>query len=480
MPKTIFGTTEKSNFILNMKSETLQKLTAVMLMLCIIVPQIGNMFIAGMDGNSALLGTFLYVSGFGSILVFIIAMLKKEHVFKENPSYFMIIFMAVWAFASYYSVVITANTDFAGEFATELINTAMLGEYGRYEGLLSILAYFGIFILATTLKSKKTAVLLMDIAVGCGIVQGIIAILQHIPEFDFLTDFADMRETLALKDVMLSSGLSDSPIFYGSFLTIVTGIAFSGAVFSDNLIRARIYGGAVLLFWLTGLFTSSIVPIIGIGCVTIITAIAVMINKKKGGTKFEKGVIAENAAGRFLLLAVGMLIIFGVVLAVQGLYIRDRAIAYQDSFARLFITTGYMPDSTDSLYATGFEKSIHLIKENPIFGAGPDCMAKMLSLSEELVLNSLDKSYNEYLYAAATRGIPSAIAYIAFVVYVIVTSFKGIKNVTAEDWYRYSLCAAVTAYAVQACFSASSVTVTPLFWLFCGMVCAKKLRENKE
>lgn len=459
-----------------MKPAALQKLTGIMLMLCIIVPQIGNFFIAGLDGNSALLGTFLYLSGFGSILVFIIAMLKKEQTFKENPSYWLIIFMAVWAFASYYSVVLSANADFDPVFASELISTAMLGEYGRYEGLLSIFAYFGIFLLATTVKNKKTITMLMDIAVGCGIIQGVIAVLQHIPNFDFLTDYADMRETLALRDVMLSSGLSDSPIFYGSFLTIVTGIAFSGAVFDKNLIRARIYGGAVWLFWLTGLFTSSIVPIIGIGCVTVITAIAVLLDRKKGGTKFENGLF-KTAAARFLVLLSGIAVIFAVVFLVQGIYIRDRAIAYQDGFARLLIIVGYVPNETASLYEIGFEKSMHLIKTDPIFGAGPDCMAKMLSLTEDLILNSLDRSYNEYLYVAATRGIPSAIAFAAFVVYVVRRGFVGLKGFASDssEWYRPAAAAAVTAYAVQAFFSASSVTVAPLFWLFCGIICAKSI-----
>ena len=41
MPKTIFGTTEKSNFILNMKPETLQKWIHGVLACCIIIPLIG-------------------------------------------------------------------------------------------------------------------------------------------------------------------------------------------------------------------------------------------------------------------------------------------------------------------------------------------------------------------------------------------------------------------------------------------------------
>ena len=199
-----------------------------------------------------------------------------------------------------------------------------------------------------------------------------------------------------------------------------------------------------------------------------------LLDRKKGGTKFENGLF-KSAAARFLMLLGGIAVIFAVVFLVQGIYIRDRAIAYQDAFARLLIITGYVPNETASLYEIGFEKSMHLIKNAPIFGAGPDCMAKMLSLSEELILNSIDRSYNEYLYVAATRGIPSAIAFAAFVVYVVRRGFVGLKGFVSDssEWYRPAAMAAVTAYAVQAFFSASSVTVAPLFWLFCGIICAK-------
>ncbi len=286
MPKTIFGTTEKSNFILNMKPETLQKWTAAMLMLCVLIPQIGNLFITGMNSPSSFLGSFLYLTGFGSILFFIIAMLRKEHTFKENKIYWAIIFMAVWAFASYYSVFFANNMD----GTSETVRTALEGELGRYEGLLSLIAYFGIFLLATTVSSERSVKVLMDVIIGAGIIQAVIAVLQHIPNLDFLTKYDDLP-TIALRDVMLSSGLSDSPIFFGSFLTLVSGIAIVGAVYEKNIIRARVYGIAALLFLLTGLFTSSIVPLIGIGSAFVIAAVIILIKNSKDKTEFSDGIL---------------------------------------------------------------------------------------------------------------------------------------------------------------------------------------------
>lgn len=471
VPKTIFGTTEKSNFILNMKPETLQKWTAAMLMLCVLIPQIGNLFITGMNSPSSFLGSFLYLTGFGSILFFIIAMLRKEHTFKENKIYWAIIFMAVWAFASYYSVFFANNMD--GN--SETVRTALEGELGRYEGLLSLIAYFGIFLLATTVSSERSVKILMDVIIGAGIIQAVIAVLQHIPNLDFLTKYDDLP-TIALRDVMLSSGLSDSPIFFGSFLTLVSGIAIVGAVYEKNIIRARVYGIAALLFLLTGLFTSSIVPLIGIGSAFVIAAVIILIKNSKDKTEFSDGIL-KTPLKRYAVLAGAMVITFVIVLLVQGIYIRDKAIAYYDAYFRLFIVYSYSPVDKRSLYEIAWGRSLDFIKENPIFGVGPDCLAKAQNISEELQINAIDKSYNEYLYIAATRGIPSLAAYLVFIVYVLKRSFGGLKSFLGdtEKWYRPALLAAVAAYMIQGFFSASSVTVAPVFWLAAGIVCAKKL-----
>ena len=472
MPKTIFGTTEKSNFILNMKYTTVRRWVLGILCACIIVPLIGGMFITGIEGTSSFLGSFLYATGFSCILFYIVLLLRKDISFKQYPVAFLIIGLAVLAFASYYSVFLSGASQ-------EDINTMLLGELGRYEGLLALFAYFGIFLLATAVMNYASVKIIFDILVGAGIVQAIVAIMQHIP-WDFPSDFRKLPAILLLKDVHLSSGLSDSPIFYGSFLTIASAVAISGAIYDKNIRRAKIYGASSALFFLTGLFTSSVIPLIGIGTTLAVTLI-IEFTAGKGGTSFENGVL-KSSRKRLLAIIIAIAAIFGIVYATQGIYLRDEAIAYTDAYNRLFIVSGSPSPITQATHwDVGADRSLTMIKENPVFGVGPDMFAKE-QFTEELAPDSLDRSYNEYLYIAATRGIPSLVLYLILLGTTIYRLVKDVKHFTSdrEMWFRPALLTAVIAYSIQAYFSVSAVTVAPFFWLLLGISWSKFTDEKKK
>lgn len=477
MPKTIFGTTEKSNFILNMNKSTVRKWVTGILCACVIVPLIGGIFITAVPGTSALLGAFLYATGFSCILFYIVLLLRKDISIKDYPCAYLIFALAALAFASYYRVVLSGGGQ-------EMINTALLGELGRYEGLLALIAYFGIFLLAAAILKRSSVKIIFDILVGAGIVQGFVAVLQHIPG-NFPSDFRNLPALLLIKDVHLSSGLSDSPIFYGSFLTLVTAVAAAGAMYEKNIVRARVYGVSAVFFFLTGLFTSSVVPLIGIGTAYIVL-IAIEFTAGKGGNRsengsgFEEGVL-KSPRKRLAALLIGTAAVLGIVTAFQGIWLRDKAIAYTDSFYRLYITTGPSPVHYDSLWKIGAERSVMMIKDHPILGVGPDLMAKSQMISEELMVDSIDRSYNEYLYIAATRGIPALAAYLALLAASFVRLFRDMREFASdrEKWFRSALLAAVTAYSVQAFFSASAVTVAPFFWLLLGISWSKFTEDKK-
>ena len=483
MPKTIFGTTEKSNFILNMNFTTVRRWVLGILCACIIVPLIGGMFITGIEGTSSFLGSFLYATGFSCILFYIVLLLRKDIEFKKYPAAFLAIGLAVLAFASYYRAFLAG----AGQ---EEINTMLLGEMGRYEGLLAIIAYAGIFLLATAVMKYSSVKIIFDILVGAGIVQALVAIMQHIP-WDFPSDFRKLPAISFLKDVHLSSGLSDSPIFYGSFLTLVSAVAISGAIYDKNIVRARIYGVSSVLFFLTGLFTSSIIPLIGIGT-TLVIAAALEFTAGKGGTKFENGIL-KSSRKRFAAVIVSLAAVLGIVAATQGINIidtnpitnnpvfRDKSIAYTDGFYRLYIVNSPGLKNDDSLWKIGTERSLIAIKEQPLLGVGPDMFAKFQMANEDLVVDSIDRSYNEYLYIAATRGIPSLIVYLALLGATIFRLIKDVKQFTEdrEKWFRPALLTAVIAYSVQAYFSVSAVTVAPFFWLLLGMSWSKFNDEKR-
>ncbi|MBQ5319631.1 MAG: O-antigen ligase family protein [Oscillospiraceae bacterium] len=472
MPKTIFGTTEKSNFILNMNYTTVRRWVLGILCACIIVPLIGGMFITGIEGTSSFLGSFLYATGFSCILFYIVLLLRKDISFKQYPAAFLVVGLAVLTFASYYRVALA-------EPAQENINTALLGELGRYEGLLALFAYFGIFLLATAVMKYSSVKIIFDILVGAGIVQAIVAVMQHIP-WDFPSDFRKLPALLLLKDVHLSSGLSDSPIFYGSFLTIVSAVAIAGAIYDKNITRARVYGVSSVLFFLTGLFTSSVIPLIGIGT-TLVVTLVLELTAGNGGTKFDSGIL-KSSGKRLAALIAAFAVVFGIVFAAQGIYLRDKAIAYTDAFNRLFITAG-SPSfvNEQSLWEIGAERSVTMIKEHPILGVGPDMFAKN-QFSGSLVVDSIDRSYNEYLYIAATRGIPSLLMYLVLLGATIIRLVKDLKQFASdrEKWFRPALLTAVIAYSVQAFFSVSAVTVAPFFWLLLGISWSKFIDENRD
>lgn len=489
MPKTIFGTTEKSNFILNMKYDTVRKWVTVLLCGAILIPAIGGAFMTFAEKAGWAFGVFLYAAGFSCILFYIVLLMRKDIRFKQQkvfPAAVMAIILAVLAFASYYSVVLSGADK-------ELIDIAMLGEIGRYEGLLSIFAYFGIFLLAASVLRYSTVKTVLDVLVGVGIIQAVVAVMQHIP-WGFPSKFRDLPAFVLLEDVHLSSGFADNPIFYGSLVTVVLGAAVIGALYEKNVIRARIYGCGAALIFLTGLFTSSVVPLIGSGCVIVIAAM-IELAAVKGGVKFDKGIL-KSSRKRFLALIVSFAAIFSIVFAVQGInlmdttindvdFIRDKTIAYSDAYNRLFIIGSPSPLNPKTHWEIGAERSINMIKEHPILGIGPDLMAKLQVNDIQLMTDCLDKSYNEYLFIAATRGIPSLIVYLVLLFATFVQLFKGMKEFKAdrEKWFRPAILTAVIAYSVQAFFSASAVTVAPFFWLLMGFAWSdfsdEKSTENK-
>lgn len=468
-PKTIFGTTSKSNFILNMKSDTLQNWIAALLAACIIVPQITGFVVYGVNASPAFMSAGLYFTGFSCILFFLIAMIKGSLSFKKEKILWLVAFMAVWAFASYYGAVIRAGDQ------TEIINTALAGEIGRYEGLLSLLGYFGIFCLAACVTREKTIRLVIDTMIAAGVVQALFAIFQHIPGLRFMPNFADLP-TVALRDVMLSNGLSENPIVFGSFLTIVFAASLTGAVYEKSVLRARLYGAAAMLFWLVGFFTSSIVPIIGMSAVFIIISAVIFVSKP---VTFESGLL-KSSVYRYAAAAVAMALIFALIWIFQGIYIRDKAIAYYDAFFRLFIVVNYSYVNTQSLGEIGLEKSLYFIKEHPILGIGPDLLAKSQMVSEELTLCSIDRSYNEIVYIAATRGIPAAAAFVIFLGASLKSSFGRLKaSLSDASWQDTAVFAAIAAYIVQSFFSFSSILCAPMFWMLCGLAFSK-IRDKGE
>jgi O-antigen ligase len=475
--KTIFGTTERSNFILNMKPESVERLTRIGLIAAILLPILSGAIVSIINNHFVILAIGTYISGFTAILFFLISALRGDIELKRNVSFWFVVALAVLAFASYYAAFMNPYEGLRNSMHE--LTTPLLGEYGRYEGLLVLLCYFGIFLLASCVTDKKTLSKITVAVCIAAAVSIIFSVLQHIPGLDFPNAYRHLP-TFAYDNVYISSGVTDNPIFYGGFVTLIFALCGGLAVFGKR--HRIVFGVIALAAFTTGLFTSSITPLIGCAAAAVALVILSFVRAKvpeaspenTGKKKRKMKALPDGAFGYDIrLMAIVLLlaaaVIFLIVLITQGIWIRDIYIARFDGALRKFIVGSTINDDRN-LYQNAWGAAFEMIKKFPVLGVGPDSFAAYQNFSTM----TYDTAYNEYLFTAATRGILSALIYIGLLVTAFVTLIKRFKSPFAPI-----LLTAIFAYACQAVLNTSSVVVAPLFWLVLGLSFSPILAVNK-
>lgn len=429
----LFGSSDSSNFIVNMKPEKLRsmisKFCTVMLILMTVSAAAALMTPMAAYLPSAILAIF----GFGGVLLYIIAALKKE-ISVKNVGFVLIIAMAVLTGLSTISAIHR--------------ETAVYGLTGRYEGLLSLLSYLGLFLLGNAFPGEVKREKLIISLIIVTAVNAAVGILQAVPFLGFPSYYQNLL-SVGRTGVYLSSGLTGSPIFLGTMLTM--GLALS---LSAGLYYNKKWLIASALFIITAPFTRSIVPIIGFAAVFVIMLIKEVVTAKN-----KKNI-------EMLLIFLGSAAVIYAVCFLTGLTeIADKAIAFEDSFYRCF-TTGALSSRLKNFYAQVWGGSIVIAADHPLLGVGPDCIIKELIKGDRLVPNTFDKSYNEFLYIAATRGFISLAVYLVFCFFTLKKAFRAAKG---GSWVSTAIMVCLTAYLIQSLFSVSVITVAPIFWLLCGL-----------
>ncbi len=83
---------------------------------------------------------------------------------------------------------------------------------------------------------------------------------------------------------------------------------------------------------------------------------------------------------------------------------------------------------------------------------------------------TFDKVYNEYIYTAATRGIPSAVVLAVLLISVLVIGFRKFRK--NRKWQ--SLCMLILALGGVLLFliGCSNICYSAVFWTVAGLCCA--------
>lgn len=467
MAKTILKTSEKSNFILNMTEEQYSKIASIGLLSAVFAVSLFTVIPEAVESVSfSFSAVGLAVSGVFCLVSAIIALLKK-YVSKR-------VVLPVAAFAAmlgWGTVSLIDSYD---------MNVGFYGFPQRGEGLMALIFYFGIFVTAISVKREKVLKILINGIIGVGLLNSAVALIQ------IFTHELSHYTSISMYFNFAASGLAQSPIFFAMVLTLALIASNVSAVLSASRKRLVfcIISSCIFAFSIPHSFT--VMGICGLVLSIIFAVIAVFV--KNGVSRIKLvSLVAPAAAGALAVILCSV----GVTSNLPKYTLGDGYILWTgDAYKRISASGNYNPQTVDitksgEVYSYINRKTINIINEYPLTGTGPEQLAypqiytindvlgtELTSMQDILSVNkgTFDKTYNEYLYTAATRGIPSLIALLAVIVTVIWIGAKKLKKYgSAENICLFFITLGGALVFLIGC---SNITFSPIFWACAGLLCA--------
>lgn len=497
--KHLFGSSEKTDFILNMTDAGTKKFCAMYCIIAMLIIEAaaipyyltknivdyydyyGELQMPHYLSDKVIYWAAVLMFGIGlfGACVLLIGRMKKQISLSDNKA-------LLWL-----GGVIAMS--FISALCADDIASAMTGFQDRAEGLLTLLGYYGFFAAAFTVVAGDWRKRICTVLVCVGTVNSVIGILQVIPALrDTIPNWFSMLNisfTQGYK-VAAANGLAMSPHALAAVLTICFAAAAAAAVFSEKLLYRMLCAGACALMTAAGIYTRTITALIGIGSATIfIIVISAVYALKHTKAKLSEGEDEPDGKQRLsaktvivAMLSTAVLVCgVGAALAVSGeLDLYDEEVIRTDSIRMLMLLQKDESSVGTWIYPYLWDDGLYIAEQQPFTGTGPDNWATISKAGA-----TIDRSYNEYIDIAMQRGFVTLILYIAF---LLVTLKKALFAAIAfvrdnENWAAAAVLCAVSAYLVQAFFNISSVASSPFFFICAGLAwsfTAKKKLSDKR
>lgn len=501
MPKTLFGTSEKSNFILNLDLDRYRAFCAKMLLIAFWASAISmgiNQMTYSVNGR---LAEMAQAGGFSTVLALITIALRSVATVFSICGVFVIITMVVGLVRKQVTkrsavpyCIILASLLWAvySLFHSFDYKTSLLGLDGRDEGWFALVMYGGFFFLGTMLRRKEFVQKLFDGLMIFGIVQCVWGILQAQPFFKFPTEYR-LIEPMSFYNMCVPSGLTDNPITFAMLLGLLLAVAIPTAICADEKKRRVIALVCTGLSLLMVFKTQTIAGLIaGISAVLFALILWAVRRKNMKGKAWVMPVLTVCAAALSVCWVCFSPSINGSYKSSEenplanGYRLLDGGIIWDDSAYRLSTSGIYNRNLTDvditdpiSVLSYCWSEGVRVIGLYPLDGTGPDnfCFTQMHS-SMELVenVNNIDRPYNDLLFIAATRGVISLVLHIALIAACFVLAWQRKKQ--HGSWLTLAACAAAVIYTLSSLVGISVLTAAPVFWGLLGVLAAEPIAEK--
>ena len=474
MAKEIFHTSEKSNFILNLTEEKYSKLASFGLLAALFTTSLATAIpVIVHDSMHELSAAGLAVSGVICMILALIALIKKYVSGK--------LVFPVCAFAAMllWGIVSLANSYDAG--------ISFYGYNGRGEGLLALVFYLCFFITAASIRREKVLKTVIYGLAGLGLLNSSFGLIQV-----FTGKISNYRMVSMEIQPNAASGLSQSPLFLAMVLTLVITSSLIAAVSVKGKGSKVFFLATAAICSFTMMFTYSLIGICGAVFAVIAATVAVFrLKVSKAGLASVLAVIVPAAAAIGLVQA-------GLIGNISSYRLYDgRLLWFADSYYRISASGEPDPtlvdlDDTYDVYYTLNRKAMNIISSHALTGTGPEQLVfpqlytfgesgadENSPIADIVMVNkgTFDKVYNEYLYTAATRGIPSLIALIAVLVPVL---WVGAKRTKKGTWTQLCMFILTLGGVLLFFIGCSNTAFSPIFWSIAGCSIAQLAVPAKE
>ena len=304
-------------------------------------------------------------------------------------------------------------------------NVAVFGTYSRYDGLLTIVTYAGLFWLSVqVIRDRDDARSLLRVLLASGYVVSAIAILQSV------------GDSLSHQTLMPAFGTLGQKNLLGMFLAMLCPIAFREVIDADAWSKRIVAINALLVIGAGLLLSQSHSAWIGL----MIAAAIVLFGSYRPRPHPALPHRGRERVSLWVALAGGTLIVVALVIA--GVTITSRQ------------QTERRPDI--------WRDSLALIASRPVVGYGPDNFGLVYPRfqTKELGTQQVDKAHSEVLQVAATQGLIGLAAYGLVLVVFVRAFWRGRERPGAVAVF-----AGLAAYQVALQLNFTALAAALPFWV---------------
>ncbi len=340
---------------------------------------------------------------------------------------------------------------FVSCFTSSNVYVSFNGDAYRFEGLVSYVAYAGIFASASLLRGEKAKIWVLRAFLY---VSAVVALVTLVKE-------ATGSAILIYANGMVApySGTFINPNHYGYYLCVAVitslGLYMSRPEWYNKLAYGVLFALNLFVLLLNQSFGPYLAVMIGIVLVFVFYVV-------RNGFKSCWPIAIPVAV--FILLS---------VFVSEGIMLREFA----KSFGEMInitkgigkgIETGDMDSALDGVNGGSnrfriWVATVKVIGDYPVLGCGTDTVHRLMPAYG---LTSVEMPHNEYLQITANCGIPAGVLYVTALVWFFVRNARNLKRISSST----VIAGAVTAtYAVSAFFGVGMTVTTCYLFLFLGL-----------